>query len=335
VRFVAAVLLVLLLAVPARSSDFLSLNNLKNWFDYSCIDFKIKGICIKHTHFGVKVGIKVSYYLPVAVVETPPTPYQTELPFLKPFLEGIEPVADRIGSAVLSTTYEFGGNVEGVEDTYYREAHIVSFPGIASPVLQVMSSFCDEPDPVYFFWFSETDPLNWRLGLKDYLKAAGSVPKEASRLVSTVSNLSTSVSTSSLSPSSVISLLKSKLKSLKEQISSLSKKSWKELLESAQKGAEKLASKIPDAGWGSKTPHTGYVHDVSSTIAYHLIAVRALDYSFPLKPRWGTDKFQMVYPTHTGCYKLGDDRIKTEKGKMVGGETPVWIYWYKFECCVF
>ena len=326
------IFLILLLISNALASP---INPLEGWLNFSCVDFRIKGICIKHKHGKIKVGVKVSYYLPVAVVETPPTPYQTRIPPLSPVLKASEPLVDRLASRVpllSGSPYEFGGNIEGEEDTYYREAHVFSFPTIANPVLQLLPLACGRPHVNFFVWLSETDPLQWRWGLKDYLKTLTSLPARLSRLAGAVSSFSTAFS---LSPESIFDALKERLDRFERELRGVRESDWKELFSAAQEGAEKLARRIPDAGWGSKTPHTGYVHDVSSTIAYHLIAVRALDYSFPLKPRWGVDKFQMVYPVKTGCYKLGEDRIRTEAGKMVGGETPVWIYWYKFECCVF
>jgi len=328
-------LFLLLFSIPSFAGPE---NPIEGWLNFSCVDFKIKGICIKHEHGKIKVGVKISYYLPVAVVEAPPVPYMTKMAPLKPVLKGAEPLVEDLVSSVpiLSEigAYEFGGNQESEEDTYYREVHIFSFPTIANPVLQLLPLLCGRLHLDFFFWLSETDPLQWRFGLKDYLKFVAGLPQKVAGLGSTVRSFSTAMF---LSPGAFLDALKERIGAFKEKLSDIKaeEKDWKELMAAAQKEADKVASMIPDAGWGSKTPHTGYVHEVSSTIAYHLMAVRALDYVFPLKPRWGVDKFQMVYPTPTGCYVLGDDRIKTELGKMIGGETPVWIYWYKFECCVF
>ncbi|WP_456419311.1 hypothetical protein [Thermovibrio sp.] len=334
VRFILTLLAALVLFANSYAGQMIGIADLRSWLDFSCIDFKVEGICIKHKHGRIKVGIKVSYYLPVAVVEEPPVPYETMLAPLRPALKASEPLVSQLVSKIPMLSggpYEFGGNIEGVEDTYYREVHIFSSPVLANPALSLLTAVCDRPDFSFFVWFSETDPIEWRLGLKDYLKGISGLPAKARSLLS----YSTSAE---LSPESFASFLKEKLKSFKEELNSFSQRDWKNVDVSFKASLERideLASKVPDGGWGSKFPHIGYVHDVSSTIAYHLIAVRALDYAFPLKPRWHKDKFQMIYPVKTGCYKIGSDRIKTEAGKMLKGDTPVWIYWYKFKCCVF
>ena len=315
-------------------------NSIKNWLDFSCIDFRVRGICIKHKHGHIKVGIKVSYYLPVAVVEVPPVPYKTSIVPLRPVLKASEPVVDRLVSQIpvfSSVGYEFGGNMDGLEDTYYREVHIFSFPGLANPVLSLLTAVCDRPNFSLFVWLSETDPIDWRLGVKDYVSGVKSLTGKARQLAGIFSRLSNTLSSPEYSLNGIVDRVRTSFESFKDSVSSLhpSTSDWKELLSGLQKAADRIGKHIPDAGWGSKTPHIGYVHDVSSTIAYHLMAVRALDLAFPLKPRWGVDKFQMILPTQTGCYKLGSDRIRTETGKMVGGETPVWIYWYRYDCCVF
>ncbi len=333
-------LLLLVLFFPLKAfAEDVTFDSLKNWLDFSCVDFRVRGICIKHKHGRIKIGLKISYYLPVALVEVPPSPYRTAVAPLRPVLRASEPAIDKLVSAIplFSSGYEFGGNIEDVEDTYYREAHVFSFPWIANPVLQLLPLACGRPYVPYFLWFSETDPLDWRLGMKDYLGQIRALPAKLNRL----RNAITSYSSVATSPTNSIKNLVTRimrdvsdffksLKSIKADVSD-----WKALLSKAQGVADRLEKAIPDGGWGSKTPHVGYVHDVSSTIAYHLMAVRALDLSFPLKPRWGVDKFQMVLPVQTGCYKLGSDRIRTETGKMLRGDTPVWIYWYRFNCCVF
>ena len=337
----AAVFLFLLLLFSRSYGADVTFDTLRSWLDFSCVDFRIKGICIKHKHGKIKVGVKVSYYLPVAIVETPPVPYETAIAPLRPVLKSSEPLVSRLVSSipVLSSvgTYEFGGNVEGLEDTYYREAHIFSFPGMANPVLSVLSMVCDKPDFSLFVWFSESDPIDWRLGFRDYLSQVKGLPAKISRLAQGLRNLSSTLSSPSFSPEGILNRLRVSTETFTDSLRQInpSQSDWKELLTKVQDAADKVGRAIPDAGWGSKTPHVGYVHDVSSTIAYHLIAVRALDLAFPLKPRWGEDKFQMILPRQTGCYKLGSDRIKTETGKMLGGETPVWVYWYHYECCVF
>lgn len=337
---VLAFLIFLIVLLPKSYAGDLTETAIKNWLDFSCIDFRVKGICIKHKHGRIKIGIKVSYYLPVAVVEAPPAPYRTEIAPLKPVLKASEPLVDRLASQIpifSSVGYEFGGNVEGEEDTYYREVHIFSFPGLANPVLSILTDVCDKPDFSLFVWLSETDPIDWRLGVRDYLSQARNLTGKARRLAGLLSNLSGSLSSPNFSLDGIVERLRSSVQGFTENLRSLKPSSadWREVLSGMQKTADKIGRHIPDAGWGSKTPHVGYVHDVSSTVAYHLMAVRALDLAFPLKPRWGEDKFQMILPTQTGCYKLGSDRIKTETGKMVGGDTPVWIYWYHYECCVF
>jgi hypothetical protein len=341
VRVVAFLLFAVLLSFRcalAESYDFSSV--LQSWLDPSCIDFRIKGICIKHKHGHIKVGVKVSYYLPVALVEAPPSPYQTAIPPLKPVLKAAEPAVERMVQSLpvfSSLGYEFGGNIEGLEDTYYREVHIFSFPGIANPILQLLPMLCGRPYLPTFVWFSEADPLDWRLGLHDYLNGVKNLPAQAQKLADDLKKLSSVLSSPVTSLKNFASYLKNRVSGLLDSLRSqhFTQQDWKSVLEGIQKAADKTASSLPDGGWGSKKPHVGYVHDVSSTIAYHLMAVRALDLAFPLKPRWHEDKFQMVLPTKTGCYYIGDDRIKTETGKMVGGDTPVWVYWYHFECCVF
>ncbi|ADU97711.1 hypothetical protein Theam_1755 (plasmid) [Thermovibrio ammonificans HB-1] len=332
-RKLGAILLLLLLFFVSPARAGITDTDLKNWLDFNCIDFRIKGICVRHHHFHIQVGLRISYYLPVAVVEAPPNPYQTELAFLKPIMQLSKPLVDRLMESLLGQDYyEFGGNVCGVEDTYYREVHIVSFPGLANPVLQLIAT-CDRPPSLYFLWLSETDPIQWRFGVKDYISAVASIPAKINSLVNTLSSFSSSISSSS--PSALFQSLKDRLRGLEQKLSSYKPEDFKELFKTLQQGADLLSKKIPDGGWGSKFPHTGYVHDISSTVAYHLMAVRALDYAFPLKPRWGVDKFQEVYPEQTGCYTLGSDRVKTEYGKLLKGETLVWIYWYRFECCLF
>jgi len=334
-------LFLILSAVPAVRAQNVAVGTVRDWLDFSCIDFRIKGICIKHKHGRIKVGLRVSYYLPVAVVEVPPVPYRTSIAPLRPVLKASEPLVDRLVGQVpvLSSvgSYEFGGNTEGEEDTYYREVHIFTFPGLANPVLEVLPLVCGRPHFPVFVWFSEADPIDWRLGLKDYLHAAAGLSGKALKLARLLRNLSSSLSSPNFSLDAVLNKLRDSVRSFLKGLKDIkpSSSDWQEVFSKVQETADRVASAIPDAGWGSKTPHIGYVHDVSSTIAYHLMAVRALDLAFPLKPRWGVDKFQMVLPTRTGCYKLGSDRIRTETGKMVGGETPVWIYWYRYDCCVF
>ena len=200
---------------------------------------------------------------------------------------------------------------------------------------------CGEPAVGFSIWFSESDPLDWRLGISDYIKTAKNFVGKVKDLAEAVTTLSSSLSSSTFSTKDILKKVTDKIKdsvsSFKDNLSEInpSDKDWKDLAVSIQEAADKIASAIPDGGWGSKTPHIGYVHDISSTIAYHLIAVRALDLAFPLKPRWGVDKFQMIRPRLTGCYVIGSDRIATETGKMLGGDTPVWIYWYRYDCCVF
>jgi len=272
---------------------------LKNLLDFSCIDFKVEGICIKHKHGKIKIGIKISYYAPVALVETPPG-FQTSFVLANPVLQSTESLVGKLASAIpilSATSYEVGGNIEdpsgNVGSVFYREAHVFAFPGITNPVLDIIGMTCGKSDFGFFFFASETDPLDWRFGFGDYLKAVKNLAAQVKQFLSSVQSFRNSVIGDL---KSLPERLSKGIKDFTNKIQNLNSQNfdWKNLLEKAQEGADKLSSALPDGGWGSMTPHIGYVHEVSDVIAYHLMAVRALDLSFSLKPRWGVDKFQML-----------------------------------------
>ena len=141
VRFLA---LFLLLLIPLKASAMLTEDIIVKSLNLNCIDFRVHGICVKKKHGKIKIGIRISYYLPVAVVETPPVPYKTELKPLAPALRAAEPAVERLISQIpifsKLGTYEFGGNIEDHEDTFYREAHICSSARLAT--LSVWRACC-------------------------------------------------------------------------------------------------------------------------------------------------------------------------------------------------
>ena len=277
----------------------------------SCIHYRIKGICIRHKHGHIEIGIKIEMWKPVLLIETVKRPFDSNLP-----------IVSELKSAVPSKIASSGSvRSSGDEQLQFNEVHIMSFPFSAflSLIGNIVPMWCgglESPFPTLYY-LSELDFVNWRQLADEFtLKSLGSQLASAFT-VCQIANLG----------NNLLDLLK--FHHLTRKIPHF-------------RGLGNLCMGY----WGPTYPRRGWIANQSEVVGSAADAFRAAYWDsdnsqpkvrflpLPFTPSVN-DELQEALPHKSGCIKIGENPALWEYGKLSPNGKYLWIYWKHFTCCKF
>ena len=334
----------------------------------SCINFKIKGICIKHKHGHIKIGIKIEMWKPVLLVETVKKPFDTNLPLVSTFSSFVPSNIASSGSI----------NYESQRALQFNEVHIMSFPFsfFLSVIGNIVPFWCgglEAPFPTVYY-LTELDFLNWRqtadmFTLKGFLgntlslfkvcdlvnlpKSASDTYDFAKSTVNTVGKVGHGVAgghgfTKDLSNAmdQATSQLSHAVGNLQQQISHLTGQIGKQLGFSGFHISGINLGNMCVGTWGVLYPRAGWNPNESEVVGSAMDAFRAASWDADVKqPKVSflplpftpslSDKLQLALPRMSGCIKIGENPMLWDLGLVSPDGKYLWVYWKHFECCKF
>lgn len=319
--YVASVVILMLLISRHSFSSPLPLSSILKMANTSCIHYKVKGICIKHKHGHIKVGIKISMWEPLLIIETVHMPFRTKMPGVSKVIEALRATVH--GAGVLSSG---SLHTEGWADTQFAEVHILNFPFSSwlGKVGSLLPMYCSNPvmnDPFpTVYYLTELDFVNWReMADMATLKGLMSVILNASAICGIGSFTADTVNTVAK-----VAHLKIPFKS-GFHLGDMCLGFW--------------GTTYPRRGWvQTPSPEVGSAVDVFRAVSWDSISNIAMPkimiHPIPFTPSTG-DKLQLAYPKITKCINIGEDPAIWDWGLVSKDGSYVWVYWRKFTCCKF
>jgi len=296
-KFVIACLLAVIPIVGEASS----LTALQNAVDWSCINFEIVGIC--HKPEPPYVGIKIRYWEAALLIETVKAPGDTIIDGLgtvisKMAKEASKTLISGVGSQTITVTSGSSSQVLTQTNLRFSEVHVYAspFPTLVSDFLDLNCGVGTPPLP-FIKYISELDSVEWRVGILE-----------------------------AISPKSIASAALGPICS----------------------AVGKYSGGLCMGFWGPVYPRRGFFIHQSEVVASAALAFRAaniasLDDFTPhivlapigFIPSSDKDKLQLIYPTPSGCIRIGENPAFWEGGKTSFEGKYMWIYWRHRECCIF
>jgi TraU protein len=72
----------------------------------------------------------------------------------------------------------------------------------------------------------------------------------------------------------------------------------------------------------------------SVSIAANPLPLHVVESKLDFKPNIVMDKVQMIYPSKTSCFPIGENPSQWEINKQSKDGHYVWIYWHQRQCCI-
>ena len=333
------VLVAVILILPLQAKAVLNPLQIVKLANKSCIRYKVKGICIKHKHGHIEIGIKISMWKPVLLIETVKKPFDSNLPLVGKF-----------GSMI--TKKLSSGSIRGSGDEYlqFNDVHIMSFPfssfmDLVGDVVPMWCGGLEAPFPTLYY-LSELDFMNWRQ-FADMFTVHGPISQIASFFgICDLLNFKNIVGMEQKSKKG-----KTNHQSTGKIGTSLNKIETSLHLDKLIKKLKKLSSKLHLGNlcmgdWGATYPRRGFIRNQSEVVGSAADAFRAASWDsektqvivrflpLPFTPSTD-DELQMALPYKSKCIKIGENPSLWENGKLSPNGKYLWIYWKHFTCCKF
>lgn len=302
----------------AVSSPF-SLASILKIVNTSCIHYKVDGICIKHKHGKVKVGVKISLWEPLLIVETVHMPFQTSLP-------GVSEAITAFRNAHPSASKMFSSgsmSTEGMSTTQFFDVHVLNFPFSSwlGKIGSLLPMYCSNPVMDYpfptVFYLTELDFVNWRQ-FADMASLKG--------LMSVILNASAICGIGSFTAdlaNNVADLVHIKIP-------------FKSGFHLGNMCLGFWGTTYPRRGWiGTQSPEVGSAVDVYRAVSWDSISnpyPRVMFSIIPISPNTD-DKLQLAYPKVSKCIDIGEYPAEWDWDLVSKTGSYLWIYWRKFTCC--
>jgi len=302
IKYCLAIFIVLLLSsvFPLNKAFSLELTDILGMLNLGCIDLRVIGVCMKPP--GIP-GIVIMYWEPILLIETVKRPGDTIIESLKPL------IADFTAKATQNLAYEIMGRALPVSsgsnsskltgtNLQFNEVHVYTFP-LRDQIMAAIDMECPDKLPTGSFvkYLSELDSEEWRIGTIEAMH-----PKS---LASAASGLTC-----------------------------------------AATGA--FLDDLCMGFWGPTYPRRGFFTHQSEIVGSAAAAVRAVSISSFLGatshivlettgfiPSFENDKLELIYPTPSGCIKIGQNPLTWESGKLSSSGKYLWVYWRRRICCIY
>lgn len=266
----------------------------------NCIDLRVIGACVKPP--GIP-GIVIMYWEPVLLIETVKRPGDTVIESLKPVVADFAAEGSKnlmSGVTGLEIPVSSGSNASKLTgaNLQFNEAHVYEFP-FRSQIMSFIDMECPDKLPTGSFikYLSELDSLEWRIGTVEALH-----PKS---MASAASGLTC-----------------------------------------AETGA--FLDDLCMGSWGATYPRRGFIVHQSEIVGSAVAAVRSVSIASLLGstshvvlettgfiPSFESDKLELIYPTPSGCIKIGQNPLSWESGKLSASGKYLWVYWRRRICCIY
>jgi len=276
----------------------------------SCLDLKVSS-CVCGPWFAPRPCARVSYYVPQTFIEVHPhggTSYFKSLPLAGTQLASLPDQGIPFGSEDDNGSYSF-------------QAHSIAVP--FGSYMNMLPCGGTRPEKSCFDGMSEHLPTHWRSGSADALQpkflAWGLAPKACLIKGAAMSATGGEVSFSS------------------EGGCSYPMDWMKRFLPSSHSTCN---------GWGTFYPRSGTVQGVNQTTASLMIASRIKSLSaevFRSMPSSPSEKWQMIYPQSSSCFREGQNmgilefpKRVNELGRLSSGKMNGYLHviWKRVSCCV-
>jgi hypothetical protein len=276
----------------------------------SCLDLKVSS-CVCGPWFAPRPCARVSYYVPQSFIEVHPhggTSYFKSLPLAAAQLSSLPDQGIPFGSEDDNGSYSF-------------QAHSIAVP--FGSYMNMLPCGGTRPEKSCFDGMSEHLPTHWRSGSADALQpkflAWGLAPKACLIKGAAMSATGGEASFSS------------------EGGCSYPMDWMKRFLPSSHSTCN---------GWGTFYPRSGTIQGVNQTTASLMIASRIKSLSaevFRSMPSSPSEKWQMIYPQSSSCFREGQNmgilefpKRVNELGRLSSGKINGYLHtiWKRVSCCV-
>lgn len=297
-RRVFSILLILILL--SRRAFAIETTDILGMINLSCIDLRVIGVCVKPP--GIP-GIVVMYWEPALLIETVKKPGDTLIGSLASVVSGltreaISNFASTVAGLGIPVSSGSGSSKVTGTNLQFNEAHVYEFP-FRDEIMAFIDMECPDRLPTGSFikYLSELDSLEWRVGAMEALH-----PKS---MASAASGLTC-----------------------------------------AATGA--FLDDLCMGSWGAAYPRRGFITHQSGVVGSAAAAIRAVSIASLLGstahivlettgfiPSFENDKLELIYPSPSGCIKIGQNPISWESGKLSTSGKYLWVYWRRKICCVY
>jgi hypothetical protein len=266
--------------------------------DFKCFDLKFLGFCPKPNR-QPPIGLKVRYWQPEVFMETVKMPggyvIQEYGAVLHSLAQNVAKIEMELATGIKPLTVTSGSSSSSLTGSNMQFNEVHLYDFPLSSILD--TALCSEVTnkTLGVRYLSEIDSKSWRTGdIEKNLPQSLAAPIIGSRC-------------------SVLPL-----------------------------GAEGQCMKT----WGPLYPREGFVITPSEPVGSVIDAMRSISIasnSVPIhivesklnfSPNLSIDKVQMVYPSKTSCFSIGQNPYLWEQGKRSKEGNYVWIFWHQRQCCV-
>ena len=275
-----------------------SVVSLQSKVDWSCVQFKITGVCVKAIY--PYVGVRVSYNQPVLLVETVKKPGDSAITEYQPIVSSMTSAGGGLMSTAGGAISSGSSSTSNTDDTHtqFNEAHVYGFP-FEQAFNSMVSSQCPEnvennqgPDYV-----SELDAVEGREGNFEKMN-----PK--------------SLMSEKIAPYCAVAGYVSDDMCMGTWGNTYPRRGFVTNQSEVVGSAVASFRAVSIAAIGSLTPH----------IVTHQLAWRT-DLT--------SDKIQPLYPNSGRCMSVGENPALWESGKTSTNGQYIWVYWKKKSCCIY
>jgi len=296
-RVFSFIFFILFCAYSAFALDFTDIPGLIN---LSCVDLRVIGICVKPP--GI-VGLIIMYWEPALLIETVKRPADTIIEPLRPVVsKATEQAAKNFASGLtgLPVSVSSGSTSAKVSGTnlQFNEVHVYEFP-FRDQIMSFIDMECPDklPSGSFIKYLSELDSLEWRVGVME-----------------------------AMHPKSIVSGVSGP----------------------ACAALGGYSDDLCIGFWGATYPRRGFFTHQSQVVGSAAAAVRAVSIagllgstahvvleSIGFVPSFENDKLELIYPTPSGCIKIGQNPLTWESGKLSSSGKYLWVYWRRRICCIY
>jgi len=295
------ILLLLLVLFTAQPAESIGLSQLKSAVDWSCINFKIVGLCFKST--PPYVGLKIRYWEPALLIETVKNPGDSVVEGMGTVVSSLTKQASKSllnGITGLNLSVSSGSSSSSLSHTnmQFNEVHVYSFPFI-DVFASLLSMECSTVVPPIGFvnYLSELDSLEWRVGIFETLSPKSMLSASLGPICSGINKYSGGLCMGLWGP---VYPRRGFITHQSEVVGSAA-------------DAYRAVSIAGTKGFSS--------HIVPSPLLF--------------TPSQSKDKLQLIYPTSSGCINIGENPLFWESGKTSINGKYVWVYWRHRDCCIY
>ena len=294
-------LILLLFFLLAGRSLALDFSDIPAAIDWSCIDFRVVGVCVKPPPYYV--GIVIMYWEPVLLIETVKKPGDTIIGSLVPVISSVtQGASSNFASKVigLNIPVSSGSNASNVTgaNLQFNEAHVYEFP-FRDQIMSSIDKECPDklPSGSFIKYLSELDALEWRIGLIEAMN-----PKSIASAASGLMCAATGAFMDDLC--------------MGFWGATYPRRGFFTHQSEVVASAAAAIRAVSISGLLGSTAHV-----VLEQIGF--------------LPSFESDKLELIYPSSPGCIKIGQNPATWETGKSSTSGKYLWVYWRRRICCVY